>query len=151
MVRACIPTTTFRELLMDYASSCVLKARAAIIPKRAAFLLLVEICGPFSKCYSHQNMNATQELQSILHSLFDGHGFLVREHIRDYTSLQEEALMSTVKGPLIRLIMPVAHMLPHRDFCGYLEPHGHLISPAGIESGSSAQVSGMWLQCPSVG
>ena len=72
------------------------------------------------------------ELQSILPTKANGHGFLIyRDYMRDYTKVQE-GLMSTVKGsefkdPLVRLILTVAHSDLGGGSCGEssLAPPNH--------------------------
>ena len=57
-----------------------------------------------------RDSGSTYELQSICPTQFNGHGFLIRDYIGDYTINHKRTLMSTVKGPLVRLILTVTHM-----------------------------------------
>ena len=51
------------------------------------------------------------ELQSMFPTQFNGHGFLIRDYTRDYTKLHTRGTpMSIVKGPLIGLILTIAHI-----------------------------------------
>ena len=43
------------------------------------------------------NLFFPHELQSAFSTEFDGHGFLIRDYIRDYTKLGEGPLASTIK------------------------------------------------------
>ena len=50
-----------------------------------------------------------RELQAIFPQIIDGHGFFFREYGKDYLNCKRGP-MSTLNGPLTRLILTVAHM-----------------------------------------